>query len=83
MPITHYLPRNPSTATVPGPPATISSRMKSPGAATLEPAISYTPPPRPKGGVRITYTIHHTNNNHTNQTCSQTKGTTDITSPGL
>ena len=82
MPITHYLPRNPSTANVSGRPATTSSRVTSPGATTLEPAISYTPP-RLEGGILITYTIHHTNTNYTNQTRSQTKGITNITSPGL
>ena len=49
MPITHYLPRNPSTATVSGPQATASSHATSPGAATLEPANSYTPPRDRKG----------------------------------
>ena len=81
MPITHYLPRNPPTANVSGRPATTSSLKTSTGAATLEPATSYTPPP--EGGVLTTYTIHHTNTNYTNQNRSQTKGITDITSPGL
>ena len=43
MPITQYLPRIPSTATVSRPQASNSSPVTGPGAATLEPANIHTP----------------------------------------